>query len=155
MSRYLKLARRAAAQEEHHKSNEKPKQKEAPAPQPANYVRASASDSSELEEKPGPPVPNRDKSDRSDKSPDYLAVLEVIQKPPCWLRDSYLAGYRRGTITLFALSGGVAAALGRSPYEWTKRLMPLVKQALESGVPTYDPAPGSNSSYKNGAEAKR
>ena len=155
MSRYLKLARRAAAREEHHESNEKPKQKEASVPQPANYPRAPARELSELEEKPDPPAPNRDKSDRSDKSPDYQSVLEVLQKPPDWLRDSYLAGYRCGTITLFALSGGVAAALKRSPYKWTERLMPLVKQALESGVPAYGPAPGSKSGFKSGADGGR
>ena len=70
-----------------------------------------------------------DKSDISDQSSDYRAVLEVFRDPPYWLRDSYMAGYRNGTVTLFALSAAVAAALGRSPYGCTEGLMPLVQQA--------------------------
>ena len=76
-------------------------------------------------------MPNRDTSDISHQSPDYRAVLGVFQDPPYWLRNSYMAGYERGTVTLFALSAGVAAALGRSPYQWTERLMPLIRQALK------------------------
>jgi len=80
---------------------------------------------------PNSSVPNRDQSDQSDQSPDYGAVLDVFRDPPYWLKDSYMAGYRCGTVTLPTLSAAVAAALGRSPYEWAQRLVPLVKRAMQ------------------------
>jgi len=79
-------------------------------------------------------VPKRDQNDISDQSPDYRAVVKVLETPPYWLRDSYMSGYRKGTVTLHVLSAAVAAALGRSPYEWTERLTPLVEQALKKEV---------------------
>ena len=134
MSTYLKLARRAAARAEHQKTNAKPKQKEAPAPQPANHACAPACVPSEPEEKPDPPVPKRDQSDISDQSPDYRVVVKMLEAPPYWLRDSYMSGYRKGTIILHVLSAAVAATLGRSAYKWTERLTPLVEQALKKEV---------------------
>jgi len=82
-------------------------------------------------EEPNSSLAVRDKSDKSDQSSDYRAVVEVLRDPPYWLRDSYLVGYRRGTLSLHALSAAVAAALGRSPYGWAERLMSVVEQTLK------------------------
>jgi hypothetical protein len=80
--------------------------------------------------------------------------LEVLKNPPYWLRDSFLIGYRRGTITLFMLSAGVAAALGRLPNQWTKRLVPLVEQALKRKARSCNGASVSNLSLKVGANGR-
>ena len=55
----------------------------------------------------------------------------MLRNPPYWLRDSYMAGYRRGTLSLHALSAAVAAALRRSPYAWAEQLKPVVEQVLK------------------------
>jgi len=83
-------------------------------------------------------------------------VLDVFRDPPYWLRDSYMAGCRNGTVTLFALSAAVAAALGRSPYGCTEGLIPLAQQALKSKVlKPCDRAPASNVGFKGGAQERR
>jgi hypothetical protein len=128
MSRYLDLARRAARPHERHETGEGKIRKEGLAPPPADRTRASDHGANKSYGKPGSLMPRRDESDRS---PDYRAVLEALRAPPYWLRDSYLAGYRRGTVTLPTLSAAVAAALGRSPYEWAERLVPLVERAMQ------------------------
>ena len=79
-----------------------------------------------------------DKSDISDQSSDYRAVVEVLRDPPYWLRYSYLAGYRRGTLSLHALSAAVAAALERPPYVWAERLKPVVDQVLKQQQESTD-----------------
>ena len=128
MSKYLQLARRAATREECHETAEGQTPKggvvyppigQSPTLAHESYAEANS------------PVTQRDKSDISDQSPDYRAVVDVLRNPPYWLRDSYMAGYRRGTLSLYALSGAVAAALRRSPYEWTERLKPIVEQVLK------------------------
>src|SRR5215212_8891164 len=113
MGGYLDLARRAATREEHHETAE------------------SQTLAHESYEEPNPPVTERDKSDISDQSSDYRAVVQVLRDPPYWLRDSYMAGYRRGTLSLHALSAAVAAALGRPPYVWAERLKPVVDQVFK------------------------
>jgi len=82
-------------------------------------------------EEPNSSLAVRDKSDKSDQGSDYRAVVEVLRDPPYWLRDSYMVGYRRGTLNLHALSAAVAAALGRAPHTWAERLKPVVDQVLK------------------------
>src|SRR5215212_2963839 len=113
MGGYLDLARRAATREEHHETAE------------------SQTLAHESYEEPNPPVTERDKSDISDQSSDCRAVVEVLRDPPYWLKDSYMAGYRRGTLSLHSVSAAMAAALGRSPYAWAERLKPVVEQVLK------------------------
>jgi hypothetical protein len=48
---------------------------------------------------------------------------------------------RRGILSFHALSAAVAAALGRSPYEWTERLEPVVEQALKKQHEAQQEAP--------------
>ena len=65
--------------------------------------------------------------------PNLVAELkapkpEVIQSLGALAR---MAGYRRGTLSLHALSAAVAAALGRSPHAWVERLKPVVEQVLK------------------------
>ena len=130
MSRYLDIARRTTTREGHYETEkvETPKQRLAfPA---RDEPRTSDHDPNESYERPNTPMPEGDKSDESDKSPSYQAVLEIFRDPPYWLKGSYMTGYQRGTVTLFTLSAAVAAALGRSPYHWTEWLMPLVERAL-------------------------
>ena len=55
---------------------------------------------------------------------------DILENPPYWIRDAYLPGYRKGTISLNILAGAVAAAQGRSPYEWADRLLPEVREAV-------------------------
>ena len=128
MGGYLDLVRRAATREERHETAESqtreggvvyPPIGQSPALAHESYAEANS------------PVTQRDKSDIGDQGSDYRAVVEVLRNPPYWLRDSYVAGYRRGTLSLYALSAAVAAALSRSPYEWTERLMPVVEQVLK------------------------
>src|ERR687897_2642193 len=116
MGGYLDLVRRAATREERHETAESRTRKggvvyppigQSPALAHESYAEANS------------PVTQRDKSDIGDQGSDYRAVVEVLRNPPYWLRDSYVAGYQRGTISLHSLSGAVAAALRRSPYEWT------------------------------------
>ena len=122
------MVRRAATREERHETAEGQTRKGGDVYPPIGQSPALAHESYE---EANSPVTERDKSDISDQSPDYRAVVEVLRNPPYWLRDSYLAGYRRGTLSLHSLSAAVAAALRRSPYEWTERLMPVVEQALK------------------------
>ncbi len=141
MSRYLELARQAATREGPDRTDKCPKEERAAALRPLDKPRALVREASAPEEEPYSRVPNRDINDQSS---DYQAVLKALRDPPYWLRGSYMVGYRNGTVTLFALSAAVAAALGRSPYVWTERLMPLVRQALGSKVLPRDRAPDSN-----------
>jgi hypothetical protein len=78
----------------------------------------------------------------------------VLRDPPYWLRDSYLAGHLRGTLSLHAVSAAVAAALGRSPYGWTERLIPLVRQVLGSKDLPCDRAPDSKLGFESGAKGR-
>jgi len=128
MGGYLDLVRRAATREERHETAEGQTRKggdvylpigQSPALAHESYAEANS------------PVTQRGKSDQSDQSPDYRAVVDVLRAPPYWLRDSYMAGYRRGTLSLHALSGAVAAALRRSPYAWAEQLKPIVEQVLK------------------------
>ena len=151
VSRYLELARQAATREGPDRTDEGPKEEEAAALRPLDKPRALVREPSGPEEEPDSRVPNRD---RNDQSSDYQAVLKVLRDPPYWLRGSYMVGYRNGTVTLFALSAAVAAALGRSPYGWTERLMPLVRQALGSEVLPRDRAPVSTLGSKSGAKER-
>jgi hypothetical protein len=117
---YLELARQAAAaQEECSEIAESQARKVDSAYPPIGRSQAFAHEPDESYGEPNPPVKERDKSDISDQSSDYRAVVEVLRNPPYWLRDSYLAGYRRGTLSLHALSAAVAATLGRSPHACT------------------------------------
>ena len=128
MGGYLDLVRRAATREERHETAEGQTRKGGDVYPPIGQSPALAHESYE---EANSPVTERDESDISDQSPDYRAVVEVLRNPPYWLRDSYLAGYRRGTLSLHSLSAAVAAALRRSPYEWTERLKPVIEQALK------------------------
>ena len=110
MGGYLDLARRAATREERHETAESQIPRRGSVYPPISERLTLAHESYE---EPDPPVTERDISDQSS---DYRAVVEVLRDPPYWLRDSYLAGYLRGTLSLHALSAAVAAALGRSPY---------------------------------------
>src|SRR5215212_2321795 len=129
MGGYLDLARRAATREEHHETAESQIPSRGSVYPP---ITESLTLAHESYEEPNPPVTERDKSDISDQSSDYRAVVEVLRDPPYWLKDSYMAGYRRGTLSLHALSAAVAAALGRSPYGWAERLMSVVEHALRN-----------------------
>jgi len=102
---------------------------------------AFAHELDESYEEPNPPLAERDKSDISDQSSDYRAVVKVLRDPPYWLRESYMPGYRRGTLSLHALSAAVAAALGRSPYAWVERLKPVVEQVLKNEQEATDVNP--------------
>ena len=120
MGRYLELARQAARREEHGEIAESQKTRKGDAAYPPmDQSSAFAHELDESYEEPNPPLAERDKSDISDQSSDYRAVVKVLRDPPYWLRDSYLAGYRRGTLSLLTLSAAVAAALGRSPHACT------------------------------------
>ena len=129
MSKYLELARRAATREECREIAESQIPSRGSIYPPISERLTLAHESYE---EPNSRVTERDKSDISDQSSDYRAVVEVLRDPPYWLRDSYLAGYRRGTLSLHALSAAVAAALGRSPYGWAERLMSVVEHALRN-----------------------
>jgi|SRR5215207_11749336 len=131
MGGYLDLARRAATREERHETAEGQTPKGGTVYPPIGQSPTLAHEPDESYEEPNSPLTERDKSDISDQSSDYRAVLVVLRDPPYWLRDSYIVGYRRGTLSLHSLSGAVAAALRRSPYEWTERLMPVVGQVLK------------------------
>ena len=151
MSRYLELARQAATREGPDRTGEGPKEEEVAVVRSLDKSRALVREPSGPEEEPYSRVPNRD---RNDESPDYQAVLKVLRDPPYWLRGSYMVGYRNGAVTLFALSAAVAAALGRSPYVWTERLMLLVRQALGSKALSRDRAPDSNLGFDSGAKRR-
>jgi hypothetical protein len=152
VSRYLELARQAATREGLvDRTGECPKKEEATALRSLDKSRSLVREASGPEEEPYSRVPNRN---RNDQSPDYQAVLKVLREPPYWLRGSYMVGYRNGTVTLFALSAAVAAALGRSPYGWTERLMPLVRQALGSKALSRDRASNSNVGFESGAKGR-
>ena len=132
MGRYLELALQAARREEHGEIAESQKTRNGDAAYlPIDQRPDFAHEPDESCEEPNSPLAPRDKSGISDQSSDYRAVVEVLRDPPYWLRDSYMAGYRRGTLSLHALSAAVAAALGRSPYAWAKRLNPVVEQVLK------------------------
>ena len=128
MSKYLKLARRAATREGRYETAESHTRKGGTVYPPMGQSPTLAHEPDESYEEPNSPVRERD---QSGQSLDYRAVAEVLRNPPYWLRDSYMAGYRCGTISLYALSAAVAAALRRSPYAWTEQLMPVVEQALK------------------------
>ena len=49
-----------------------------------------------------------------------------------------MTGYRRGTLSLHALSAAVAAALGRSPHAWVEPLKPVVEQVLKKQQETTE-----------------
>ena len=119
MGGYLDLARQAARQEEGYEIAESqiPRRGSVYPPISEGLTLAHKLDDSYKE--PDAPAKERDESDISDQSSDYRAVVEVLRDPPYWLRDSYLAGYRRGTLSLLTLSAAVAAALGRSPHACT------------------------------------
>ena len=151
MSSYLELAQQAATREGPDRTDEGPKEERAAALRSLDKPRGLVREPSGPEEEPDSRVPKRD---RDDQSPDYQAVLKVLRDPPYWLRGSYMVGYRNGTVTLFALSAAVAAALGRSPYVWTERLMPLVRQALGSKVLPRDRAPVSSLESQSGAKGR-
>ena len=131
MSRYLKLARRAAAREERHETAEKQVLSRGSVYPPISQSPTLAHKLDESCEEPDSPLAPRDESDISDQSPDYQAVAEVLRDPPYWLRDSYMAGYRRGALSLHALSAAVAAALECSPYVCTERLKPVVDEVFK------------------------
>jgi hypothetical protein len=109
-SRYRDLARRAARRKEHHATDQGKIHKEDSAPSPANRTQTPSGHEPSEPDKPNPPVSERNKSEHRSV---IRSVLEVLRDPPYWLRDSYMVGYRRGTMTLFALSAGVAAARAR------------------------------------------
>ena len=136
MSKYLELARRAATREERPETAGSQTPKGGTAYPPISQSTTTlAHEPDESCEEPNSPVRRRDKSDKSDisdQSSDYRAVVEVLRDPPYWLRDSYMAGYRRGTLSLHALSAAVAAALGRSPHAWAKWLKPVVEDVLKN-----------------------
>ena len=131
MGRYLRLARQAARREERPEIAESQTRKGDAVYPPMDQSPAIAHEPDESYEEPNPPVTERDESDISDQSSDYRAVVEVLRDPPYWLRDSYMAGYRRGTLSLHSVSAAVAAALGRSPYAWVERLKPIVEEVLK------------------------
>jgi len=129
---YLDLARQAARREEHGEIAEsQTTRKGGAAYPPIGRSPAFAHEPDESCEEPNSPITERDKSDKSDQSSDHRAVVEVLRDPPYWLRDSYMAGYRSGTVSIHALSAAVAAALGRSPHAWTERLKPVVEEVLK------------------------
>ncbi len=68
------------------------------------------------------------------KLPPEKTVKEVLEKPPYWIRETYLPAYRRGRVYLDVLAGAVAAAMGRSPYEWADKLAPEVGRAVAARV---------------------
>jgi hypothetical protein len=57
-------------------------------------------------------------------------VAEILEKPPVWLEQSYLAGYLAGNVSPRTLTWAVTSALGYSPYEWKERLQPEVEAAV-------------------------
>ena len=152
MGGYLELARKAATREERPETAESQTPKGGIAYPPISQSTTTLAH--ESCEEPNSPVRRRDKSDISDQSSDYRAVVEVLRDPPYWLRDAYMAGYRRGTVSLHALSAAVAAALGRSPYVWTERLMPLVRQALGSKDLPRDRTPDSTLGFESAAKGR-
>ena len=159
MSKYLELARRAATREERREIAESQIPSKGSVYPPISERLTLAHESYELYEEPNPPVTERDKSDQSS---DYRAVVEVLRDPPYWLRDSYLSGYRRGTLNLHALSAAVAAALGRSPHVWVEWLKLVVEQVLKKQQEATDvngysarPSERCNRESKRGGELAR
>ncbi len=69
MSKYLDLARQVVSREEHHKTDEDPRQEDARASQPTDQTQTTDSDLDEPYKKPASPIQERDKSDISDQSP--------------------------------------------------------------------------------------
>jgi hypothetical protein len=57
-------------------------------------------------------------------------VAKILEEPPDWLEQSYLAGYLAGTVSLRTLTWAVTAALGHSPYAWNEKLQPEVEAAV-------------------------
>ena len=131
MSEYLELARRAATREERRETAEKQVLRGGSVYPPISESPTLAHKMDDSYREPDDPARERDKSDISDQSSDYRAVVEVLRDPPYWLVGSYLAGYRRGTLSLHSVSAAVAAALGRSPYAWVERLKPIVEEVLK------------------------
>jgi hypothetical protein len=151
---YLDLARQAARREEGYEIAESQIHRRGSVYPPISEGLTLAHKLDDSYKEPDAPAKERDESDISDQSSDYRAVVEVLRDPPYWLRDSYLAGYLRGTLSLHALSAAVAAALGRSPYGWTERLMPLVRQALGTKDLPCDRAPDSNLGFESWAKGR-
>jgi hypothetical protein len=58
------------------------------------------------------------------------AVTEILENPPVWLKESYLAGYLAGNVSPRTLTWAVTAALGHSPYAWNERLQAEVEAAV-------------------------
>ena len=96
VSRYLKLARQAVTREERPETAEQQVLRGGSVYPPISESPTLAHKLDESCEEPDSPLAPRDESDISDQSPDYQAVAEVLRDPPYWLRDSYMAGYRRG-----------------------------------------------------------
>jgi hypothetical protein len=69
--------------------------------------------------------------------PATPTVAQVLKNPPYWL-ESYLRGFWHGSVSLYVLSGAVAAAMGLPPYQWAEELMPKV----ELLVPAPSEQPG-------------
>ena len=152
MGGYLELARRAATREERYEIAESQIPSRGSIYPP---ITESLTLAHESYEEPNPPVTERDKSDISDQSSDCRAVVEVLRDPPYWLKDSYMAGYRRGTLSLHSVSAAVAAALGRSPYAWVERLKPVVEQVLKqqqevTDVNDYSQPRGEHANVRRG-----
>ena len=59
-----------------------------------------------------------------------ISAAQILENPPDWLEQSYLAGYLAGTVSLKLLTWAVTAALGHSPYQWNERLQPEVEAAV-------------------------
>jgi hypothetical protein len=64
-------------------------------------------------------------------------VAEVLENPPYWL-VSYLRGFWRGSVSLYVLSGAVAAAMGLSPHQWAEELMVEVEVSVPA--PSVQPS---------------
>jgi hypothetical protein len=69
--------------------------------------------------------------------PTTPTVAEVLENPPYWLR-SYLRGFWCGSVSLYVLSGAVAAAMGLSPHQWAEEFMVEVEVSVPA--PPEQPA---------------
>jgi hypothetical protein len=68
--------------------------------------------------------------------PPTPTVAEVLENPPHWLR-SYLRGFWDGGVSLYVLSGAVAAAMGLSPHQWAEELTAEVE--VSAPAPSEQP----------------
>jgi hypothetical protein len=72
-----------------------------------------------------------DGHDREKGGGEFSRVRSVLERPPDWMRDTYLKGYHEGRWDAGLVANAVAEALQMSPHDDGPRIRPLVETALE------------------------